>query len=110
MQPRNDLYQIPMMCSIIEDAHRKNAVLARAKESVEIIFPIGADAYKDFFLLRDGPRETPTGKRNPILHWVKKHIRHVSETKAIEVKNHCRGINEVVINGMSLSIEFNKQN
>lgn len=112
MQQKNwkvehDLIQIHMMCSLIEDAHRAGAVLASVSDQAEIRFPIGGDAYKEFFSLRDGPRETPTGKRNPIIHWVSRHIRKTQTGGFSDVKQHLRGRHEVTINGIHASVEFN---
>jgi len=99
--------QIIMMCSIIEDAHRFGAFLASTRVTSEILFPVGYDSYRDFFSLRDAPRNTPSGKRNPILHWVTSHIRKTQSGKEAHVKQHLRGVADVEIDGIKARITPN---
>lgn len=96
--------QLMIVLSVFEDAHRSTAFLATVKESVEVVFPVGSDAYKDFFILRDGPNNTPTGRKNPILHFCSKHLRRAGSVKNIEVERHQRGTDTLHIGPMSLTI------
>jgi hypothetical protein len=100
--------QIILVCSIIEDAHRAGAFLVSAKLGSEIRFPVRYDDYIDFFKLREAPRNTPTGKRNPILHWVASHIRKTQKGKEAHVKKHMRGVSEVEIDGITARITPNE--
>ena len=94
-----------LMCSIIEDAHRTGSILAEASVDNSIVFPMHYGAHKDFLKLREAPRETPTGRLNPIIHFCKKHIRKKGTEKEAEVKGHWKGKSSVTIDGMTLTIE-----
>lgn len=94
---------IALALSVFEDAHRKGAYHATVEEGIKVTFPVSEDAYKDFFLLRDGPNNTPTGRKNPILHWCSKHLR-IRNDKIIEVTGHHRGTETLVVGPMTLTI------
>lgn len=96
--------QLALSLSFFEDAHRTGTILATVQEAVALTFPVAEDGYKSFFALRDGLRETPTGRRNPILHWCAKHMRRTpgGETAVI---GHDRGKTELVHGNMRLAIE-----
>lgn len=98
--------QLALVLSVFEDAHRAGSFLASVEEHVRLRFPVGQDAYKKFLILRDGPRDTPTGRKNPILHWCREHIRSTS-TGFAEVETHLRGVEEVRVGPMRLTIEPN---
>lgn len=102
-----DVDQIIMACSIIEDAHRINSFTATASLDATAIFPVSLEGYKDFFKLREAPRNTPTGRLNPILHWVKKYIRQCKNDKLVEVKKYLRGTESVTIDGMTATLSPN---
>lgn len=91
-------------CSVVEDAHRSNAVLATISADSEIILPVHQDIYQEFFRLRDAPRNTATGRRNPIIHMVASHMRTRGE-KSFNVKRHYRGVESITIDGLSVSLE-----
>jgi len=93
-----------MALSLVEDAHRPGVLLATASAETSIVFPVEYGAHKDFLALRDGPNKTPTGRKNPILHFCKKHIRKTKSGDDSDVKQHWRGADEVTINGMRLSL------
>lgn len=99
--------QLALSLSLFEDANRVGAYLATVKEAVEIMFPVGDDAYKDFFILRDGYKNTPTGRKNPIIHFCKKHIRRVASGDVVQVGKHTRGATEIVVGPMTLHIKPN---
>lgn len=96
-----------LQCSIAEDAGRANSFKATVSEHASVIFPIGIDGYKDFFALREAPRNTPTKRLNPILHWVKKHLRQSKDQGSIEVKKYLRGTETVTIGGLTATISPN---
>jgi len=99
--------KIIIHCSLVEDAHRQTAFLATASAGKTAVFPVGIDGYKEFFSLRDAPRQTPTKRLNPILHWVRRHIRRPDADRPIEVKKHLRGTETVSIGGMTATISPN---
>ena len=104
---KEESIQIILACSIAEDAHRKNAFRATVSDFAMAIFPIGLEGYKEFFALRDAPRNTPTGKLNPILHWVKKHIRQTKTGKVVDVSKHLKGTESVTIGGLTATLSPN---
>lgn len=94
---------LAMHLSLFEDAHRTGAFLATIEEQVRLSFPVGEDTYKSFFALRDGLRDTPTGRRNPLLHWCAEHIRR-NRGGITPVSGHNRGKQELVHGGMRLTL------
>ena len=52
------------------------------------------DAIKDLADIRDDPRLTESGRRNPILHWVNKHGRRLPSRRKCDVVQYMRGIME----------------
>jgi hypothetical protein len=96
--------QVCLMLTVFEDAIRSGAFLATVEESVKLRFPVGQAAYKDFMRLRDGPNETPTGRKNPILHWCARHLRQVSRGPTV-VSKHTRGTETLQVGPMRLTIE-----
>lgn len=95
--------QLAMTLSIFEDAHRAGAFLACVEEHVQLMFPIGADEYKSFLIMRDGYTSTPTGRKNPILHWCAEHFRRRNGKIAV-VPEHLRGAEEFIVGPMRLTI------
>lgn len=91
-------------CSIIEDTLRARSVRADVRAECGLTFALDYDAYQDFFRLRDGPRETPTGRRNPIVHWVGRHLRRMRNGKTIPIQAHCRGTESVDMGGISATL------
>lgn len=107
--PRQDIEeittQVSLILSVFEDAHRNGVYIATVEERVKLSFPVGADAYKDFFKLRDGPNLTPTKRKNPILHWCSKHIRRRAvQAGCSEVSAHLRGTETIDVGPMSLRL------
>lgn len=95
---------LTLALSIFEDAMRRDAYLATVEEHTKLSFPIGEAEYLAFLRLRDGYRNTPTGRRNPILHWCAEHFRSRGD-QFIPVKGHLRGAEEFVVGPMKLTIE-----
>ena len=94
--------------SIIEDAHRKGAMLASVSDSVEIKFPVPLDDYKEVFSHREGPL-TPSGRRRSIIHWVSKHLRSKQGGGNSTVKRHVRGISSFTVDGLSVQVTPNDE-
>lgn len=92
--------------SIIEDAHRSNAMLASVKDSAEVKFPVPLDDYKEIFSDRDGPFNG--SRKKSIIHWVAKHIRKSKSGNYGEVKKHVRGVDKFTMCGMEVSIKANQ--
>lgn len=101
--PAIDGFSIITGCSIIEDAHRANTMLASVKDAKEIKFPIPVGDYMSVFSNREGPMNG--SRRKSIIHWVAKHIRHSTKNKKHEVKRHTRGVQEFNIDGLKIRIE-----
>ena len=91
--------------SAIEDAHRKNTMLAAVKDTTEIKFPVPLSDYKSVFSDRDGPMNG--GRRKAIVHWVAKHLRHSIQGNEHEVKQHTRGVQEFTIDGLRIRLTPN---
>jgi hypothetical protein len=96
-----------LCCSAIEDAHRANTMLCSVKDAIELKFPVPIDAYKEIFALRDAPLNDAKTRRKAIIHWVAKHLRQSSKGKQSEVKKHIRGVEEIVIDGITIKLEPN---
>lgn len=92
-----------LAASVIEDAHRPNALKATVKEDTSIIFPVPIGEHKEIFSLREAPL-TPSGRRKAILHWVKKHTRQTKDSFT-DVKQHWKGTREIVIDGFQVKLE-----
>jgi len=56
-------------------------------------FGVEQDMVKSLVFARDNPL-TATGRKRPILHWVKSHKRRIKENIKINIKKHLRGITE----------------
>lgn len=95
--------QLALTLSIFEDAHRAGSFLASVEEHVRLMFPIGADAYRAFLIMRDGYKATPTGRKNPILHWCAEHLRTRGDKVSV-VEEHLRGADVFIVGPMRLSI------
>lgn len=89
--------------SIIEDARRSGAVLATLEAEASITFPVSLEDYKQFLSARDGYRNTPSGRRNSILHFCAEHERKRGE-KTSEVRAHARGARVFETGGMKLTL------
>lgn len=94
---------VAMSLSLMEDAHRSSSFLAVVEEHVQLMFPIGAEAYKAFLIMRDGYRATSSGRKNPILHWCAEHMRQ-RNGKVSVIEEHLRGAEEFVVGPMRLTI------
>lgn len=91
--------------SAIEDAHRPGTMLASVKDATEIKFPVPLDNYKHIFADRDAPMVG--NRRKAILHWVAKHLRKKPDGGLSAVKRHTRGVEEFVIDGITVRIATN---
>lgn len=73
----------------------------------ELIFPATEHAVRELGRLRDGPRTTLSGRRNPLLHWVTEHLRRIStgdEERLIPISEHLRGTERFVIDDYAAEI------
>lgn len=95
-----------MMCSMIEDAHRTDAMLATVSDAITLKLPVPVKDYKELFSKRVAPT-TKTGRRRPILHWVAEHMRMSSKGNDHNVCEHPRGVKDINVDGINISIEFN---
>jgi len=93
-------------CSVVEDCLRKQAITASISLDSEIMFPISYRAYQDALIIRDAPT-TKTGRKNPIIHWVGKHERTYKSGKKTTVIEHKRGITDISVDGINLSLSVN---
>lgn len=93
-------------CSIVEDAHRSNAMLCSVKDAVEVNIPVPLDDYQDVFAERDGPMNG--ARRKTIVHWVARHMRHSTRGKEFAVKKHTRGVQEFTIDGLRVRLTPNE--
>jgi|GEM_PF-2964778 len=97
-----------LILSVFEDAVRSDSYLATVEEHVKLMFPVGSDALKAFFAMRDGYCNTPTGRKNPILHWCSEHLRKTGGNRASIVSAHKRGATEFACGPMTLTIQENE--
>lgn len=100
--------QAVIAASVIEDAHRHDALTATISESGSIIVPVPLGEHKELFALRDAPL-TPSGRRKAILHWVASHTRKTRGDSPITVQEHTRGVREFSIDGMTVRLEPNRR-
>lgn len=103
--PRVEGEYLIIMASIIEDAHRKQTMLASVKERTEIKFPVPLGDYRKVFIEREGPLSGT--RRKAILHWVAKHLRRSTTGVVHNVGTHTRGVQEFVIDGMTIRLAPN---
>lgn len=99
--------QVIARCSMLEDYNRAGAIKAKAEiedGGLSIRFPLEQGKQKEFFKLRDAPRETPTGRLNPIIHFCSDHIRN-RNGETVKVSGHWRGREKITIDGMTLTLE-----
>ena len=95
-----------LACSMIEDAHRSNAMLASFEDGVKVYVPVPLDNYQEIFFDREAP--LIRGKKKAIIHWVAKHIRKSKMGNWHTVKKHVRGVKDIVIDGMTVNISPNR--
>lgn len=72
-----------------------------------LIFGATERAMKSLGTIREGPRTTPSGRRNPLLHWVTEHLRRVAageQERLIPISEHLRGTERFVIDEYAAEI------
>ena len=75
-----------------------------AKEGIaKATFAVHPEQVKSLFYSRELPM-TDSGRKRPILHWVKAHQRRMKEGIEFDVKDHLRGTSEFVYNGTKFEI------
>ncbi len=76
----------------------------RAKEGIaKATFAVHEEQIKSLFYSRELPM-TETGRKRPILHWVKAHQRRMKAGTDYDIKEHLRGTSEFVYNGTKFEI------
>lgn len=101
----NQSAQIVLAASIIEDAHRVNAMTATISDAASIRLPVPVGEHKALFALRDAPM-TSAGRRRAILHWVAQHTRKTGAGET-SVAPHWRGTRELTVDGMTVTLATN---
>jgi hypothetical protein len=66
-------------------------------------FGVYPEQIKSLFYSRELPM-TETGRKRPILHWVRSHRRRIKEGIEVDIEKHLKGINEFVYNGTKFII------
>lgn len=69
----------------------------------KVIFGIEMEEVKSLMFARDLPM-TATGRKRPILHWVKAHQRRIDEGIEVDVRKHMRGITEFKMGDLQFKI------
>jgi hypothetical protein len=105
--PNKEGEMLIICSSVIEDAHRANAMLAAVKDATEIKFPVPLDEYKELFSDREGPYNG--ARKKAIVHWVAKHLRSSTRGKSHAVKQHTRGVQEFKIDGLRVRLSPNTE-
>lgn len=86
-------------------ADRKHLWNVTAIESpARAIFGVHKEQIKSLFYARSLPL-TKTGRKRPILHWVRAHQRRIKEGVEIDIKKHLRGIESFEMNGTVFMID-----
>lgn len=102
---RDDTNNLVLAASIVEDAHRSDALTATLTDSSSVVVPVPLGEHRDLFALRDAPL-SKSGRRKAILHWVSKHARRVGNS-ITDVKAHWRGTRQIEIDGLRVSLTTN---
>lgn len=101
-----DSENLVMAASIIEDAHRSDALTATVSSNVALRFPVPIGDHKELFAMRDAPL-TADGRRKAIIHWVAKHARATRRGRT-EVRAHWRGARSVTVEGLTVELSTNE--
>jgi hypothetical protein len=64
---------------------------------------VNGDIIKSLFYAREAPR-TESGRRRPILHWVRQHQRRIADGVDVDVRKHMRGVTEFEMDGFPFRI------
>lgn len=94
-----------LVASIIEDSHRAGTMLASVQDNTELRFAVPLDDYQKMFLDRDGPMKNC--RKKAIIHWVSKHLRKNKSGESKSVCRHVRGVGDITIDGLRISITPN---
>ena len=89
-------------------ADQKYHWLANTSEDVgvgilKLRLGLSKEHIKSLFYARSLP-VTDTGRKRPILHWVRSHKRRIKEGIEIDIDHHLRGITQVEMDGLRLEI------
>jgi len=91
---------------LIDDfSKRQNLWNVDAKEeNVRTQFGVNPEQIKSLFYAREEPK-TPTGRRRPILHWIRSHQKRMREgTEVKTIPKKLRGVSEFVMDGTKFKI------
>lgn len=103
----NDLPgQIYMLCSTAEDFYRKgvyHAKITNLDTRRGVTLAIDGEALIDLMKFRDTPR-TESGRKRPILHWVKEYLKKGVAPRPNKVSSHHRGIEVFEEGGVRVEI------
>lgn len=102
---KREYQQAILLASLNEDSHRGNAMLASVRDAIELRFPVPIDDYQRLFIDREAPLKN--GKKKAIIHWVSQHLRNKKAGDIVKVKRHTRGVSDIVIDGIKISITPN---
>lgn len=90
-------------------ADSKYLWLAKCQEDIgmkidfKLVLGLNPEHIKSLFYARSLP-VTETGRKRPILHWVRAHQRRIKEGIEIDISTYLRGITEVTLDGLSFEI------
>jgi hypothetical protein len=97
-----DILGVSLTIGLYQD--RKYLWNVTAKENIaKATFGVYPEQIKSLFYARELPM-TETGRKRPILHWVKAHQRRLKAGIDIDIEKHLRGINEFVYQGTKFII------
>jgi hypothetical protein len=77
--------------------------LMGCKHRTPLVLGVGVEHVKSLFYAREVPL-TDTGRKRPILHWVRAHERRLREGIEVDVRKHLRGIVEFEMAGFPFRI------
>lgn len=73
------------------------------KINATLRFGVDSEWVKSLLIAREAPL-TESGRKRPILHWVKEHKRRLQNKEDIDISKHLRGITEVTMSDLKFKI------
>ena len=99
-----DFYSLWTSVAIQFYQDRRHLWNVQAKEGIaKATFAVHPEQIKSLFYSRNLPL-TETGRKRPILHWVKCHQRRMKEGTDVDIEKYLRGTNSFVFNGTKFEI------
>lgn len=105
-QPLDDI-QLFMLSSIKEDFYRQGVFhvrITKLSTNQGLRMAVDYESVKELMAFRQKPC-TKTGRKKPIIHWVKEHSRKVASNKPITLDKFKRGLGEFEVDGYKIKIE-----